>query len=285
MNTRVKYQYQLIRYKHDRVTGEFVNVGLILYSSKNKFLKCKVVTKYSRISNFFNHSADYSSLHKTLRYIESYVTKKAIELNEFFISDNLPDSITSITNQIIPKDDNALYFSEEQGGVDYSLEGAFNDIFNRLIDYYNIETDREIISDKKVWSKYYKSYFDKHGVSAKLKPHKVKTPTDDVVFDKSWKNGSWHCFQALSLSLKKEDSIKSKLYKWSGILDNLENSTEDLHLYFLTSDFEKHKNLEGFIANNIISHQTKKLQITLVTEKEAEDLAITIQQAIVNHDG
>ena len=25
------YQYQVIRYTHDRVTGEFVNVGVVLY--------------------------------------------------------------------------------------------------------------------------------------------------------------------------------------------------------------------------------------------------------------
>ncbi|MCD6019866.1 MAG: hypothetical protein K0S53_2987 [Bacteroidetes bacterium] len=285
MTTRLKYQYQLIRYEHDQVTGEFVNVGLVLCSAGSKYLRCKVVSKYSRISNFFNQAADYSSLHKTLRFIETTLNKKGAELNELFISNQGSVSINTFTTQILPKDDNSLYFAEVNSGVDYNLDGAFDDIFSRLVDHYNIENTQKIISDNIVWSKYYKTYFDKYGVSAKLKPHKVKTSTDEFTFDKSWKNGSWHCFQALSLSLKKVDSIKNKLYKWSGILDNLENTTEHLHLYFLTSDIEKHKDLKTFFENNITRHQTGNLQITLVTEKEAEKLAQTVQREIVEHEG
>ncbi|MBL7935406.1 MAG: DUF3037 domain-containing protein, partial [Bacteroidia bacterium] len=155
MSTKFKYSYQIIRYQHDRVTGEFINVGLVFYSSTLKYLKCKVVGKYSRISNFFNHSSDYSSLHKTLRYIEDNLNKKGVELLDLFgINENT--SLSVLTSEILPKDNNALYFSDEYSGIDYNLDGAFDDLFNRLIEYYSVDSNEQITTDSAVWSKYYK---------------------------------------------------------------------------------------------------------------------------------
>ncbi len=49
----IKYQYQILRYVHDQFTGEFGNLGVVMYAPKNRFLKCKVVSKYARLSSFF----------------------------------------------------------------------------------------------------------------------------------------------------------------------------------------------------------------------------------------
>ncbi|MDP5172607.1 MAG: DUF3037 domain-containing protein, partial [Bacteroidia bacterium] len=40
-----KYHYQIIRYVHDHFTGEFVNVGVVVYSKENGFLDCRTVRK------------------------------------------------------------------------------------------------------------------------------------------------------------------------------------------------------------------------------------------------
>ncbi|MBK8521464.1 MAG: DUF3037 domain-containing protein [Chitinophagaceae bacterium] len=48
-----KYQFQIVRYIHDRITGEFVNVGIIVYMPESRFLKSRFINKFSRISQFF----------------------------------------------------------------------------------------------------------------------------------------------------------------------------------------------------------------------------------------
>jgi hypothetical protein len=49
------YQYQIIRYHHDIATGEFVNVGVVVYCQESGFLKAKVLTKDAHISRFFEN--------------------------------------------------------------------------------------------------------------------------------------------------------------------------------------------------------------------------------------
>ncbi|MBK9481937.1 MAG: DUF3037 domain-containing protein [Bacteroidetes bacterium] len=49
----IKYQYQIIKYVHDQFTGEFVNVGVVIYSPDSHFLKAKVANRYSRINSLF----------------------------------------------------------------------------------------------------------------------------------------------------------------------------------------------------------------------------------------
>jgi len=41
------YQYQVLRYLHDHVTGEFVNVDLVFYESQTRFLRAQVTPKAS----------------------------------------------------------------------------------------------------------------------------------------------------------------------------------------------------------------------------------------------
>jgi len=285
MPAKIKYQYQLLRYKHDRVTDEFVNVGLVIYSAEQHYLKCQVISKYTRVSSFFNHKSDSSSLTKALKQLEVSINQTGAELQSLFRPEPSFVSITEITSHILPKDDNALYFTEEQSGLDYNLDGAFHDLYQRFIDYYTIPKNiQKITSDKDVWSKYYKRYFDSLGISGKLKEHKVVTNTDKFTFEKSWKNGNWHCFQTLALSSNDLNKVKDKLYKWSGILDNLEEVQEPLDLFFLTTQGGQEQEIHHFIDFNIKRHQTDKLRITLVTEGEAEAFAKQLQQEIVKHE-
>ena len=103
-----------------------------------------------------------------------------------------------------------------------------------------IEDSTTTHTDQYVWSKIYKRYFDQQGIIKQLKKHSFVTEKDTIEFDKSWKNGVWNCYQTLSLDLKTEDSIKSKVYKWFGILKQLETSEEQINLFFL---HQRHTNI------------------------------------------
>jgi len=49
----ITIQYQILRYLPDRVSGEFVNLGIVAFDSSNKILKSKFINKIGKISSFF----------------------------------------------------------------------------------------------------------------------------------------------------------------------------------------------------------------------------------------
>lgn len=274
-----KYQYQIIRYIHDRLTNEFVNIGIVIYQLEDGFLKSRFLEKFGRISHFFN---DINGHHLivTLKQFEKEITRISIRTDEIFFNYK---NINDITNLILPKDDSAIECSDIFYGIDVDLESALNDLFERLINKYNPETDKERHDDKYVWRNIYKKYFDKYDITRNLKSHSVKTPYDIIEFDKAWKNGIWQCYQTLSFDLKRKDNIKSKVYKWSGILNELESSNEELHLHFLTISPKIHKSEKKFIKDTL-QRSTKLVQISLVSENEAEDYARKVKKEIHKHN-
>lgn len=275
-----KYQYQIIRYVHDHFTGEFVNVGVVLFSKEHQYLKCKTVRRYQRITHLFPE-AQGKTIANILRNIEHSVYLESKKLTELF---SLPDQLDTILNQVLINDNNALQFTTPKAAVDIDLEAALNDLYMQLVEkYYLNEDDKQRLSDEDIWRLKYKSYFEKYGISPRLKNHEVKVPNDVISFGMSWKNEIWHSYEPLSFELKKKDSIKEKVYKWTGKLQALKQANEPLHISFLTSINPRHKELMSFVKE-YLQTSNGNLKIDVVTEDQAETVAKSIQKQMELHD-
>lgn len=280
----IKYEYQILRYIHDQASGEFVNVGIVMFEPNSKFLKAKVLNKFSRISNFFEEINGYYLLN-TIKHFQKEIDCIQNDFSFFNSSEFLlrkePNSLKFITSKILLVDDSGLFLTETKEGIDLVLESALEDLFDRLVDKYNTDVNRDVHSDAYAWNKIYKTYFDKYGITPRLKDHIVKTYNDHIKFDKAWKNGVWNCYQSLSFDLKKDDSIKNKVYKWSGIIKELQSSHEKMNLYFLTTSPKANKELDGFIKHTL-AQTDSEVNVTIVTEEEAEQFASKVKVAIEN---
>ncbi len=99
------FQYQVLRYVHDCVTGEFVNAGLVLLAPQGRELRAQVLHKAQRVSRFF-HGINGRRLLATLRDIErqcrEYGQQVAAPLQFEAV-----ESLTAITQQIIRPNDAA----------------------------------------------------------------------------------------------------------------------------------------------------------------------------------
>ncbi len=131
------YQYQSIKYVHDHFTGEFVNIGVVVYDPETKYLGCKVTKKYKRISNFFP-SSDGKRVLQLLQYFEKAIQLKAKELIGL-ISPSI--SLTDVTSSIILKDNSAIQYSKVKTAIDVDLDAALNDLYNELIGKYDHDKD------------------------------------------------------------------------------------------------------------------------------------------------
>jgi hypothetical protein len=131
------YQYQILRFIPDRVTGEFVNVGVVFFEPETAFFKCRLLSKYERIYNYFTDIKPqlFTSI---LKQFEYQISRKSEEIKtdktKFLF---LHNRIEEITTPILSFDEGSLVLSDARGGIDDDMEKAFDDLFNRIVDKYN----------------------------------------------------------------------------------------------------------------------------------------------------
>lgn len=277
----INYQYQILRYTPDQVSEEFVNLGVVLFDLDNRVLSSRFVNKSSRISVVF---PDASSRHlvSTLKHIKGAFHTIEERLSNELNLDKV-GNIEEITGSVLPKDDSALVFSSVRHGRDVDLKAACADIFERIILRNMSDVDEvELRRDREVWNKVYKTYFERYQVAQKLHLHTIKTRNDVLRFDRAWKNGQWNCFESVALDLTRPDSVKNKVYKWVGKLDELQTSKEPVAL-FLLSTLPKDNDLRKFIYKKLDNKTFNKSRVKLVTEEEAEKLARKFKTEIERH--
>lgn len=277
------YQYQVLRFMPDRVTGEFMNLGIVIFEPTSEFISGKFLQKITRASSAFP-SINSRYLATTLKYFQKefdYLNRQLFTELHF----EKYKSLEEITKKILPKDDSSIFFTEVNKGLDIDLNIALDSLFERIVTKYVHEDEREHITDREVWSKIYKKYFDDLGVSGHLKEHTVKTELDKWKFDKAWKNGVWNCFETISFDLIKSEAIKDKVYKWAGRIDELQTSNEPIHLYLLSKLPRQHKQLKNFINKKIGEVKfDNKVRVELVFEEKALEVARTIKEEINKHE-
>jgi len=95
----IPYSYSVLRYIHDGVTAEFVNVGVAIYSVDASYLKAKCTIQYGRITRMFDR-------------IDG-------------------DRFKQLVKKVLPPDDSAIQFSPEAYGVSADLEKTLGELFER----------------------------------------------------------------------------------------------------------------------------------------------------------
>jgi len=258
------FTYQLIRYQPDKISEEFVNVGIILLDKDKEFLRAKTIAKIGRVKHLFPKVNSRSFIAK-LNNIANHVNTIADNWNQGLrIQDDL--DIRSISDSIIPNDDSALYFSKVKKGIDINSEIAFIDLFQRMVSNNELDTGH-YMTDKDVWSSYYKTYF--HRQKAQFQTKSIVTEGDELNFDFAIKNGVWNYLEPVTFDLSRKSNIKEKVYKWMGKLDELESSTEEFKLFLLTKMPENAK-LRKFILDRLENHTADNYKLEIIEPINAE---------------
>jgi hypothetical protein len=277
----ITYHYQILRFLPDRVNEEFVNLGVVVYDPQGRLLKSRFIDKASRVSAFFP-AVNTRFLNNTLKFLQGEFFILGNKLSQELPLDKVGD-MESITKSILPKDDSSLVFSEVKKGRDLNAEVACDDLYERVVLRNISEQDEiELRNDREVWNKVYKNYFEKYKVSGHLHAHTVKTKNDELQFERAWKNGKWNCFETVSFNLTRPDSVKNKVYKWAGKLDELGSSKEPISLYLL-SVLPDNEDLKKFINRKLNNREFDHSKVKLITQDDAEALAKKFQKEIESH--
>lgn len=275
------FEYQILRYMPDRVNGEFVNLGVVVFHSTEQTLRSGFIHKAGRIADIFPGVNS--------RYLLKVVQAIQIDLDRISHqqTDKLPleryQNIADITRKILPPDDSALFFTQPEKTLDVNAEVALNYLFNRLVSLHETGEDKEVKLDKDVWTKVYKKHFEAAGISKHLTAHKVKTKFDDFNFEHAWKNGHWNFFEPVTFNLNKIESVKHKVYRWAGQIDGLNTAGEELHLYLLSLLPEKNDELAAFVRELLLSKSNQKVKVELITKEQTDSLVKNLKEEINQH--
>lgn len=271
-----QYTYQIIRYLPDRVSGEFVNVGLVVFSNEEKFLKAKTINKIRRVKHLFPQ-VSARALTKKLRSISNQINSIAVKWSKELDFYKF-ETIKSVTKSVFPEDDSSILFSSVLTGIDISFDIAFEDLYERLVNQHNVESEK-YLTDKDVWQKHYKSYFDKYEYNKLLTSKTVKTSGDELTFDFAVKNGKWNYLEPVTFDLSNSSNVKDKVYKWMGKLEELDSSSEEFNLYLL-SILPEDRKLKKFIKDRISKVKSDNFNVSILEPRDANKLARRLKSEI-----
>jgi len=276
MEINIPFQFKVLHYIHDSFTGEFLNIGLALYSRSSPFFKVRLLHKYARITNTFP-GADGESYHRTINVLQTKFDRLAENVNskQLPLEPWLPELIDDLLNKILPPDDSAIQFAPAQGGMAADLDIVFNDLFSRLVEKYVDVEDRLSRTEPDIWALFSKP-LRTQSVIGLLCHTIIHTEKDDIEFDHAWKKGRWKALQPLSFDLQHASTIQKKARLWLGTNMILNESSEVDSVYYLLGKPRRDDiNLQKAYlkARDLIGTGEYTKKFFIIEEDAAEDFA------------
>jgi hypothetical protein len=130
-------QYQVLRYLPDRVTGEFVNLGVVAYDPAGTSVSSEFINCADRIICVFP-GVEGNYLLEVITQIKQHL----VELEETWQTSSNTDRTISIeffTGTVLPKDDSSLIFSEVNGTLGLTSRDVAKDLYERIVRRYIID--------------------------------------------------------------------------------------------------------------------------------------------------
>jgi hypothetical protein len=275
-----KFQYQVLRYMPDRMSGEFINLGVVVLSPEMQAFDGRFYHKSGRLHQFFP-KVNSGFVKQMVSRVEDGL-HQLMEQSAAPLFKDMVMSLDIITMQILPKDDSSLYFTEVQTVFDLDMNSLLIELFDRLITRHTLEEESVSMQDSEVWTKIYKPFFSNSALTSMLHETVVKTKHDELHFERTFQNGALHCFEPVSFQLSNSEVIKGKAYKWAGRLQELETVEDPLHVYLLAA-LPDDSALQSLVRDKFDGVKIGEATIELVDEKHASALIQKMEGLIVAH--
>lgn len=274
------YQFAVLRYVHDPVTEEFLNIGVVVYSPEARYLKALINHNYGRLSDAFQrvNGAFYRKLTQNL---ENRLNQTYEKLNQSQWIDKPLERLEMLLGQILPPDDSSLRFSGFGGGLSADLDGALVALYQRLVTHYIEKPEGSSRDDNQIWQ-FYRDEFAKRNIIAHLSPVTIATPTFELEFSHAWKNERWHPVEPISFDLMQARSIVDKTSRWIGQVRSLAQSPALGKIYMLLGA-PSNPALQASYQRAIERIQQETTNVQIVEEEQAVEFSETFAQMIQEH--
>jgi len=275
---KTTYSTITLRYLHDVVTGEFANIGVVLYSPEQRYLEARFTTSYERLNAIFL-KIDHLHYRALMRYMANRFEEIAAEIRDGL---QVPPvtALKEIVRQVLPPDDSSLQWSEQGGGFTQDAAKTTDELFKRLVERYVAGAEQVSRSDEEI-AKPFKARLGK--MAEKLAEKKIETKDYQYDFRFAWKNDIWHLYEPVSFDLVDPGSIREKANKWLGRGVALHDAREKFKIHFLLGEPRQVETKQAFenaihLLSKIPGHKE------LIRENELEHFAAQVAEDIGGHE-
>jgi len=275
------YTYTLLRYVHDVASGEFANVGVVVFSPDSRYAGALCRETHGRTSKMFP-DMNRDGFKSLMRYIESQIDAVGSRMQGELPLEAIPADAGALARTVLPHDDSSLQWGPVGGGFSDDPAQKLGDLFARYVMLYDDKTVVNSRTDEEVWTRFKRALDEKH-VTARLQPKKISVADDEVEFTRAYKNEQWHCVEALSLDLALADSIKDKAHRWLGQITSVKNAAEPFRVYFLVGAPQLPELRESY--ENALKILAKvPVEYEIVPEEAAVSFAARLQKIVEEHE-
>lgn len=277
---KTAYTYTILRYMHDTLTGEFINVGVALLAPRVRYAGAICRPTYSRLSKTFP-GLDGEAFKGLMRFIQSRFEELGERLSGEFPFEKEPENILELAHSILPPDDSSLQWSPMGSGLTDNPSQTLDGLYRRLVAKYDDPAPKERRPDHEVWRSFRRALEPFH-VLKHLQPKSIVLQDDEAVFPYAWKNQIWHCLQPLSFDLSAE-GIKDKSHGWFGQIMSLQGSTDKFKVYLLVGRPQQASVQKDFQRALSMLHRLPADK-EIVQEEEAESFSERFAKEIEEHE-
>ncbi len=272
------YTYTILRYVHDVMLGEFVNVGLVVQGIGG--VKARMLTRSSRVANVFP-GLDAKSFKSSIKSIGLAIAANAIAEETAGMFQTTPDAL-AFARRALVSDDSSFQWSPLGSGISVDLSATLDQLYDRFVARYEKQTAQRR-GDAEIW-KPIRKQLEELNVADKFTEQTFRGAVDEFTMDHAWKNGRWHAIEAYSLDLADDTEVKQKARTIRGHLDSLHDGfTEDLSLNLILGVPANLQLSEAFnVAIKIL--QGADFKPNVVVESEAPALVEQLAREIQGHD-
>lgn len=231
MMTRQAYDYALLRYVPDDLTGEFVNVGVVGFLRERPLAVQWAFGRFElpkRINMLFPEVKAWAAK-RHLQAVESAFLQMAEDSRNLL---SPADSVEILLSRILPSSNGALQWSQSAAGVTDDLAAAIDKLFRRYVRAGAPVIKRK--TDDDVWRPV-EAKLRELALPIEFETVEVAGETDSLPLKKCWRNGQLHAYEPLSLDLANAEEIKDKARKWRGRLDAAGQTAEPVALHFVVA--------------------------------------------------
>jgi hypothetical protein len=277
---RTPYTFSILRYVHDPVTQEFINIGVAVYSREAGFLRAVCTTHYARITRMFT-KIDGNRFRQLTRYIQEQVSS---------IGESLPTELPFETGgaielllaRVLPPDDSSVQFSRPGAGLSQDLEKTTAELFERYVERYSLTSESSRRDDEDIWRSFREPLERRH-ITAHLAPKRIVAPNYEYEFQRAWKNSVWHVYEPVSFDMLDGSSIVEKANRWVGRATSLNDSLDSFQIHLLLGEPQDTRLQDTFVkAQNILRKMPGRCE--LIRESEAEAFAEEFEKEIQQHE-
>lgn len=276
------FQFAVLRYFHDPVTQEFLNIGIVVYSKEKRYLETIINKRYGRVSKTFD-GIDRNHYGRMVNSIENSINQFGSRLGKISLFDDYPDSIEILLASIVSTDDSSIRFGGFGGGVINDLDNELNRLYSRLVEKYEGRAVTESRRDDQVWHEYAKLFSD-FQIIEYLQPKALGTENYQYQFSHSFKNDVWHPMEPVSFDLADQGYILEKANKWIGRAMLLADSEELGTLYLLLGAPSRPDLTDAYktAARNLES-KIKGLDVQVVLEENSKEFTREFAEFVKSH--